>query len=250
MTTIPTTIPYEDDLYKWNYDDHGILCRYSKEEESWEVMEPQCVDCGHRPDDCACPPPPKKKTPCPHCAKEFVRVKAHITKSGCGKPKPVTTPEPIKVPEPEPEPEEDEEEGVKETCPHCGDEEVLTDRSFNPVWTERFPARVCWGCYSGEKDRECEDCGDTFTPCVDDTYVVCGDCYERQQGGKGLPLRDRIWSWLLSHADEYNGKTAREIAKALGEEKHAVNQALYADPSPFLNFAMAGQKAPVWRVRM
>ena len=150
----------------------------------------------------------------------------------------------------EPEPEEDEEEGVKETCPHCGDEEVLTDRSFNPVWTERFPARVCWGCYSGEKDRECEDCGDTFTPCVDDTYVVCGDCYERQQGGKGLPLRDRIWSWLLSHADEYNGKTAREIAKALGEEKHAVNQALYADPSPFHNFVMAGQKAPVWRVRV
>jgi hypothetical protein len=223
-------------------------------------------------------------SPCPHCDKPFQRVKAHITKNAVCRQKAQeaeaadvmrliaernaamragddeafertqtalneATESETPVLEPEPETEE-EEEGVKETCPHCGDEEVLTDRSFNPVWTERFPARVCWGCYSGEKDRECEDCGDTFTPCVDDTYVVCGDCYERQQGGKGLPLRDRIWSWLLSHADEYNGKTAREIAKALGEEKHAVNQALYADPSPFLNFAMAGQKAPVWRVRM
>ena len=149
--------------------------------------------------------------------------------------------------DPKPEPEEDEEEGVKETCPHCGDEEVLTDRSFNPAWTERFPARVCWGCYSGEKDRECEECGCVFTPCVDDTFVVCGDCYELQQGGRGGPLADRIWSWLLSHAGKYNGKTARQIAKALGEDKHAVNKALYADPVGFTQMAVAGQKAPAWR---
>ena len=53
-TIFPASIPYEDDLYKWNYDDCGILCRFNKEEESWEVMEPQCVDCGHKPEACDC----------------------------------------------------------------------------------------------------------------------------------------------------------------------------------------------------
>ena len=50
----PPRVPYEDDKYKWNYDDCGILCRYDKEAEEWEVMEPQCVDCGHKPEECDC----------------------------------------------------------------------------------------------------------------------------------------------------------------------------------------------------
>ena len=50
----PPRVPYEDDKYKWNYDDCGILCRYDKEAEEWEVMEPQCVDCGHKPEACDC----------------------------------------------------------------------------------------------------------------------------------------------------------------------------------------------------
>jgi hypothetical protein len=54
MTTVPTSIPYEDERYKWDYDDCGVLCRYDKETEAWEVMEDQCIDCGHRPDDCDC----------------------------------------------------------------------------------------------------------------------------------------------------------------------------------------------------
>ncbi len=54
METFPTSIPYEDERYKWDYDDCGVLCRYDKETEAWEVMEDQCIDCGHRPDDCDC----------------------------------------------------------------------------------------------------------------------------------------------------------------------------------------------------
>lgn len=52
--TLPTTIPYEDAHYKWNYDDCGVLCRFDKKTEAWEPMEPHCVDCGHQEDDCDC----------------------------------------------------------------------------------------------------------------------------------------------------------------------------------------------------
>ena len=52
--SIPSKIPYEDEKYKWDYDDCGVICRYDKEEGGWEPMEPHCVDCGHRDDDCCC----------------------------------------------------------------------------------------------------------------------------------------------------------------------------------------------------
>lgn len=52
--TIPSKIPYEDENYKWDYDDKGVICRYDKETGEWEPMEPYCVDCGHRDDECDC----------------------------------------------------------------------------------------------------------------------------------------------------------------------------------------------------
>lgn len=56
MTSIefPSTIPYEDDKFKWDYDDKGVICRQDKETDGWEVMEPYCVECGHRDDECVC----------------------------------------------------------------------------------------------------------------------------------------------------------------------------------------------------
>ena len=65
--TIPTTIPYEDDHYKWNYDDCGVICRYDKETEEWEPMEPHCVDCGHRDDECDCEEEERMWELCEHC---------------------------------------------------------------------------------------------------------------------------------------------------------------------------------------
>jgi len=66
--TIPTTIPYEDAHYKWNYDDCGVICRFDKETEAWEPMEDHCVDCGHRPDDCNC----EEEGGCVYCHDEDV----------------------------------------------------------------------------------------------------------------------------------------------------------------------------------
>jgi hypothetical protein len=54
QVTFPSRIPFEDDKFKWDYDDKGVICRYSKEEQGWEVMEPYCVECGHRTDECEC----------------------------------------------------------------------------------------------------------------------------------------------------------------------------------------------------
>ena len=50
----PPRVPYETERFKWDYDDLGVLCRYSKEEESWTPIEPHCEDCGHRDDECDC----------------------------------------------------------------------------------------------------------------------------------------------------------------------------------------------------
>jgi hypothetical protein len=110
--------------------------------------------------------------------------------------------------------EDEEDEGPKETCPHCGDEEVLTDRSFNPEWT--FAKRVCWGCYSGEKDRECEDCGFTFNPSEDSTFLVCGDCYDRKQRkDAGLAQEHAVLDAVLARlsARPQTRDTTRKIAE-------------------------------------
>ena len=50
----PSTIPYEDDKFKWDYDDKGVVCRQDKETDGWEVMEPHCAECGHRNNECVC----------------------------------------------------------------------------------------------------------------------------------------------------------------------------------------------------
>ena len=54
VENIPTCIPHEDEHYKWDYDDMGVLCRFDKETEGWEPVEDHCVDCGHLPDECDC----------------------------------------------------------------------------------------------------------------------------------------------------------------------------------------------------
>jgi hypothetical protein len=59
----PPRVPYETARFKWDYDDLGVLCRFDKEEQSWTPIEPCCVDCGHRDEDCAC----KEETPCDDC---------------------------------------------------------------------------------------------------------------------------------------------------------------------------------------
>jgi hypothetical protein len=51
---LPARLPYEDEQYKWDYDDCGVICRYDKETEEWEPMEEHCVACGYRPDECVC----------------------------------------------------------------------------------------------------------------------------------------------------------------------------------------------------
>ena len=54
QVTLPARVPYEDEHYRWDYDDCGVICRYDKETEEWEPMEEHCVECGYRPDECHC----------------------------------------------------------------------------------------------------------------------------------------------------------------------------------------------------
>lgn len=35
----PPRVPYETERFEWDYDDCGVLCRYSKEEERWTSIE-------------------------------------------------------------------------------------------------------------------------------------------------------------------------------------------------------------------
>jgi len=82
----PTVIPYEDDKFKWDYDDKGVLCRYNKETQGWEVMEDCCDECGHLPDECDCEDEgemPKcdycdKDGIYPQCRGRFVTCEEHI----------------------------------------------------------------------------------------------------------------------------------------------------------------------------
>ncbi len=40
--------------YTYEYDDCGVLCRYSEEQGEWECCEPHCLNCGYPPEDCEC----------------------------------------------------------------------------------------------------------------------------------------------------------------------------------------------------
>ena len=41
----------EDEEFKEDYDDHGVLCRYT-EKDGWFPIEEHCVECGYK--DCEC----------------------------------------------------------------------------------------------------------------------------------------------------------------------------------------------------
>jgi len=64
----PPRVPYETERFKWDDDDLGVLCRYSKEEGTWTAIEPHCVECGHRDDDCDCEEEEERMWElCEHC---------------------------------------------------------------------------------------------------------------------------------------------------------------------------------------
>jgi hypothetical protein len=39
--------------FRYDNDDKGVKCRYS-EENGWEPIEPNCLNCGHVTDECDC----------------------------------------------------------------------------------------------------------------------------------------------------------------------------------------------------
>ena len=44
---------YSSDEDKYEMDDKGVMCRYS-EEQGWEPIEPHCVECGYKNEECEC----------------------------------------------------------------------------------------------------------------------------------------------------------------------------------------------------
>jgi hypothetical protein len=89
-----------------------------------------------------------------------------------------------------PPPREEEDEGVvveSGVCPECREPEGLVD--YTPILVQLAGVRVltplrhtrmCLGCWSGTKDRACDDCGEIYNPRHDDTFYVCGACYDRR----------------------------------------------------------------------
>ena len=148
--------------------------------------------------------------PCPHCGKRFQRVKAHLTKSPCGA---LTTP----APKPE------------ERCEVCTTKTGDLHEGHNGVFTGKW---CCAACIA--KDDELSD-------------IESESDDEEKKEEPYVPTRSElIWAWLSANATEWQGKTARDIAWALSEDKHDVNQVLYADKR-FQKMEVAGQSAPQWR---
>ena len=89
-----------------------------------------------------------------------------------------------------PPPKEEEDEGVfMETgiCPECGERDGIVD--YTPILVQFVGVRalapfrhtrMCMGCWNGDKNRSCGECGETFNPRRDDTIYVCGGCYDRR----------------------------------------------------------------------
>lgn len=80
---------------------------------------------------------------------------------------------------------EDEEE---EVCPLCNELEELHDWNKTEEWTgepefreKMGVSRCCCDCRHGLKDRECEDCGMTYNPRQQDTFMKCGMCYDAER---------------------------------------------------------------------
>ena len=40
--------------YTYEYDDCGVLCRYTEELGEWECCECHCLNCGYPPEECEC----------------------------------------------------------------------------------------------------------------------------------------------------------------------------------------------------
>lgn len=121
---------------------------------------------------------------------------------------------------------------TKEVCHECGEMEELYT----------YPrGRMCSPCQHGDKIRECDTCGDAFLPRETDTYTACADCWDKAET-KPRGLAENIQEYLVSLPSGEHWKTAREIAKALGVDKHNVNQVLYA-----ADWAMSqDSRVPTW----
>jgi hypothetical protein len=193
-----------------------------------------------------------KVYPCPHCGKRFQRVKAHLAKSGCGQKE-----------------KEKEREELREAGRRMREQNVDPEGDY----AREQVANAGAGAEEKKDDkwRDCVECGESITrwwECEDgDPYcagcftqagVSCGGCAqddcpqcseESESEDEETPevtLFHLIQAWLARNATEWSGKTARDIAGAIGTSKHEVNKTLYANKQ-FVQMTVAGQSAPTWR---
>lgn len=47
------TITMTTRQYTYDYDQQGVKCRHS-EEDGWEPLEPNCLNCGYKTEECEC----------------------------------------------------------------------------------------------------------------------------------------------------------------------------------------------------
>ena len=43
-----------EEKFRYDYDEYGVSCRYSIDNNEWEAIEPHCLNCGYRNDECNC----------------------------------------------------------------------------------------------------------------------------------------------------------------------------------------------------
>jgi hypothetical protein len=94
----------------YEYDDCGVLCRYTEEQGEWECCEPHCLNCGYPPEECECEMGFEEAP--------YIKIEPHI--------KPINDNE-----------EEEDEDKEKLICSYCGrneDEcEKNTESEKNPI---------------------------------------------------------------------------------------------------------------------
>jgi hypothetical protein len=141
--------------YIYEYDDCGVLCRYTEELGEWECCECHCLNCGYPPEDCECEtgfeeaPYIKVETEC--------NIKPINDKAICNEEK--------EKEKEEEEEEEDKEDKEKLICSYCGrDEDECkrnTESEINPItkWMGGW-GMSCDDCYyknNPDTDEDPED---------------------------------------------------------------------------------------------
>ena len=142
----------------------------------------------------------------------------------------------------EPVSEEEEEACL---CAAC-------DEPDGTHWTSaRGGMWYCDACWVDVPDEEKEDDGYEDCEWCGHTHHHEDKCpkedeSEDEEETPEVTLFSLIQAWLSANATEWSGKTARDIAGAIGYSKHEVNKTLYANKE-FIQMTVAGQSAPAWR---